>query len=727
MNPSTRRKMVAVLAVPSLLVAALMAASPGSALAPRNLSSIAIHHAPPAHLTTSPGVWAPTTVAPPSVLPSGLSVLSEQLNATSCSSSAFCVTVGYVTDMSYNNFPLVDTYAGGAWTSALVSTPTNIEPGFWNGSLSGVSCPADGECIAVGLYDSYDPTANTGYQDPLLANLANGSWTSIQGGMPLGVPHGLFNVSSVSCPTPTFCSAAGTYSYNSNLGMIWDWSPAGWSTSEVPISDPSIPNMQVLAISCSDVNDCVATGTYTDTAYVNRGLILTYTSGVWTAIQAPLPTNANIANSGSGTRLYAVDCPQVDSCIAVGTYPVTPQVFQPLIEELNSGVWSPVEGPLPADAAAGASGILSGAYCPTEGSCIATGGFGGANGWFGMILTQSGSTWSAADAPLPPGLVSSIRMKRAQDFSTTTGSSLTGVGCASSGFCASGGTDGTTGLVETGQLIGIPTVASITPNVGATGSVVTVSGSNFSPTSLVQFDGTAASTTFVSMTELQAVVPSTVRCGSLITVSTGGFATRSEQSDAFTRAGCSTPSAPLNVKAVPGNARAWVSFTPPSSSGGEAVTAYVVTANDLTSSSRGGQVVRGTSSHTVVGGLMPGDRYTFTVTASNTVGSGPASLPSAPVSLPHVPITIVTTALRAATIGPKYAAFLKATGGFGTFTWKVTAGALPKGIHLSTSGQIFGTVPSGTLTGRYSFRATVTDLHLPAKDSASATFVLTVT
>jgi hypothetical protein len=660
-------------------------------------------------------------------LPSGLPVLDEQLNATSCSSSSFCVTVGSVRDTSNNYFPLVDTYAGGVWTSALVATPTDIDPGHWNGTLNGVSCPADGECVAVGTYDSYDQAASVQYQDPLLASLVNGSWSGIQGGMPSGVPNGLFNVSSVSCPTPTFCSAAGIYSYNTDIGMIWDWSPAGWSTSEVPISDPTITDMQVMAISCSDANDCVATGTYTDAAYVNQGLILTYTSGVWSAIQAPLPTNAYRASGGSGTRLYAVDCPQVDYCVAVGTYSdTTSATYQPLIETLSSGVWSTVEGPVPTDAT-GAGAVLNGVYCPTEGSCIATGFFGGSNGIFGMILAQSGNTWSAADAPLPPGLVSAIRMKGARDFATTASSSLTGVGCASSGFCASGGTDGSAGLVETGQLGGIPLITGITPNGGATGSVVTVGGSNFSPTSIVQFGGVTASTTFVSTTELQAVVPSTVRCGSLITVSTGGFATRSELSDAFTRAGCSAPSAPLKVKAIPGKVRVTVSFKPPSNSGGEAPTVYVVTANDLTSSSRGGQVVRGTSSPIVEGGLMPGDQYTFTVTASNTVGSGPASLPSTAVSLPLVPIAIVTTALSPVTIGIKYAAVLKATGGFGTLTWKVTAGALPRGIHLSTSGHISGTVPSGAPTGTYSFTATVTDLHLPVQDSASATFVLTVT
>jgi len=113
-----------------------------------------------------------------------------------------------------------------------------------------------------------------------------------------------------------------------------------------------------------------------------------------------------------------------------------------------------------------------------------------------------------------------------------------------------------------------------------------------------------------------------------------------------------------------------------------------VTANDLTSSSRGGGVVRRTSSPILVGGQMP-DQYTFTVTA-NTVDAGPASVPSAPVSLPPEQIAIVPTALGLAPIGLKYGAVLKATGGFGTFTWKRHGPGIAKGIHLSTTGAHFG-------------------------------------
>ncbi|MBI2319566.1 MAG: fibronectin type III domain-containing protein, partial [Betaproteobacteria bacterium] len=68
--------------------------------------------------------------------------------------------------------------------------------------------------------------------------------------------------------------------------------------------------------------------------------------------------------------------------------------------------------------------------------------------------------------------------------------------------------------------------------------------------------------------------------------------------------------------------QASVSFAPPSDDGGSAITGYTVTSNP------DNRVGFGTSSPITVSGLTNGVPYTFTVTASNAAGAGPASAAS---------------------------------------------------------------------------------------------------
>jgi hypothetical protein len=101
------------------------------------------------------------------------------------------------------------------------------------------------------------------------------------------------------------------------------------------------------------------------------------------------------------------------------------------------------------------------------------------------------------------------------------------------------------------------------------------------------------------------------------------------------------PGAPTGVSAQPGNASAMVSWTAPAN-GGSAITYYTVTPSGGTPVTVTGNPPATSANVT---GLTNGTPYTFTVTATNGIGTGPASSPS-------LPVTPTATTVTAPTLDP---------------------------------------------------------------------------
>jgi hypothetical protein len=94
------------------------------------------------------------------------------------------------------------------------------------------------------------------------------------------------------------------------------------------------------------------------------------------------------------------------------------------------------------------------------------------------------------------------------------------------------------------------------------------------------------------------------------------------------------------VIASAGNAQATIAFTRPYANGSP-ITSYTVTV------SPGGATLVGSKSPITVTGLTNGTSYTFIVTATNAVGTGPPSAPSnavIPAGVPDAPTNVTATA-----------------------------------------------------------------------------------
>jgi RHS repeat-associated protein len=145
------------------------------------------------------------------------------------------------------------------------------------------------------------------------------------------------------------------------------------------------------------------------------------------------------------------------------------------------------------------------------------------------------------------------------------------------------------------------------------------------------------------------------------------YGPRSSGSSGSVTPGATAPGVPRGVWATAGNAQATLSWSPPTTNGGAAITSYKVT-----------PYVAGTpqtpstfsASPATVTGLTNGTTYTFTVAATNSVGTGAASAQSLavlPATTPVLPAVTMTTDLGSGATYP--------VGGVVTYTATVSTNA----------------------------------------------------
>jgi hypothetical protein len=296
------------------------------------------------------------------------------------------------------------------WTTSTLGATSTSPPLPANAGANGyaflesVACPSTSSCVAVGNYMD-----SSGSWQGLIEAMSGGSWKATEVKLP-GNADGDPNayLVSVACPSKTSCVAVGYYN-DATSPMLVTGSGTKWTAIEAPLPGNAQPGeyAYLTSVACPSTTSCVAVGGYNgNSSGPADELIVTGSKSAWTPTEAPLPLNGiSFDNSASA----AVACASTSSCVTAWSYDDTSGTQQGVLESGSGISWTPSEVPLPANASTSNPKVTPGSgvvgqpiACSAAGSCVMVGQYVDSSGnTDGLLVTGSGTSWTPSEAPLP--------------------------------------------------------------------------------------------------------------------------------------------------------------------------------------------------------------------------------------------------------------------------------------------------------------------------------------
>jgi hypothetical protein len=314
---------------------------------------------------------------------------ASPLSGVSCPSESLCVAVGGLDTLAFSQDP-----TGGAAKWHVVNPDYPVGPGKTcvegeahcptpGGRLQAISCASPSFCVAAS-YEGfvYVSSDPTGGAD---------AWT------PAVVNDGTGNthLTAVSCPTSSFCAAvSGGYRVSGKMLTSTDPASGRWEVTQ--LGSP----LDLRGVSCGTPTFCVAV------AREGRIFISTNPTGgaaAWRAISTP----------GGLGDLEGVDCVSTLLC-------ATGNLTGNILTSTN-----PADGTAWRETNAGASVQITGVSCPTADQCVA--------------VDNNGDVLTSSD---PTGGADTWHFENLVPFTPTEGTerqpwnALFGASCASTSLCA---------------------------------------------------------------------------------------------------------------------------------------------------------------------------------------------------------------------------------------------------------------------------------------------------
>ncbi len=327
--------------------------------------------------------------------PDTSSTARNVLSGVSCPSDSFCEAVGYYFSGAANQTRVLR-WNGTKWAKASSPDVSTAEDNV----LTAVSCPDTKFCMAVGYYQH-------GTAQQTLTLRWNGTkWAKVSS--PDSSAARDNDLAGVSCTSASLCMAVGHYE-NSTTGqtLVLKWNGTKWSKMASPDSGTANDNI-LSGVSCSTTSFCMAAGYNYDIGPTQLTLVLKWNGTKWTTVSSP---DQGAQDSG----LVGVSCPTTKFCMATGdSYSGD---YQTLALKWNGTKWALVSSPN------STYNYLEGVSCPTASFCMTTGQtFNGGVGHV-IMLKWNGTKWAKVSSP---------------DVGTAE-SYLNELSCASATYCLAAG------------------------------------------------------------------------------------------------------------------------------------------------------------------------------------------------------------------------------------------------------------------------------------------------
>jgi len=279
-----------------------------------------------------------------------------ELNNVSCPTATTCTAVGDKSDSSVSPllpYTLVERWNGTRWT--IVPSPNPPSGDF--ASLTDVSCTSATSCVAVG--GAFNPGPSLWWT--FVERWDGTSWSIMPSPNPAGLSYA--NLTSVSCPTATSCTAVGNANNGTTISraLVERWDGTSWTIVPTP-SPARFPSASLNDVSCPTVTTCIAIGSVSKSDSSAGHLLVERWDGTrWTIATIPHP---NVAEA----ELTGVSCPLATNCTAVGTDWNNFSVQRTLVEHWNGTRWAIAPSPNRTGGSA-----LNDVSCPSTTTCTAVG------------------------------------------------------------------------------------------------------------------------------------------------------------------------------------------------------------------------------------------------------------------------------------------------------------------------------------------------------------------